>query len=549
MRNSPRFLLVFVLILGLTSAGFILRSSDSYFLIKKNFTIFSEVYESVANIYVDEVDPDRLIRRGIDAMLEELDPYTVLIDESESRRMDMVTTGQYAGVGLEVGARGGRLVVIAPTEGYSAERRGVRAGDVIVKADGIDVERMSPEDLQSLLRGDPGTTVILTIRRTGIEELLDFELTREIIEVRNVSYAGLLDTEPRIGYIHLSRFAQNAAEEVRDAILELQEEEPLEALVLDLRNNPGGLLEESVRIIDKFVPAGERVVWTEGRLPRANQTYETSETPVFPDRPLIVLQNNGSASASEIVSGALQDLDRAVVVGERSFGKGLVQIVRELSYNTSLKITTSKYYMPSGRSIQSSPFVTEEELAGMDVVPDSLRTPFTTRSGRTVYEGIGIEPDVSISMPRQSMLEIALLQNSHYFFFASEYTADHDSLPPGLDLNEVYSDFLTYLDEQDFSYTTRAERHLKHVLESLEEALGEDVSGRIADMEELIALKKEHQLEQDAETIRRELYLELLSRFEGHSGRIRESLKTDPVALGAVELLQDSVGYATILKP
>ncbi len=549
MRLFSRYILLFILLLGITSAGFIARSSDSYFLIKKNFTIFSEVFESVSNIYVDEVDPERLMRRGISSMLEELDPYTVLIDESESRRMDMVTTGQYAGVGLEVGARGGQLVVIAPIEGYSAERRGVRAGDIIKKADGIDVSRMGAEDLQSLLRGDPGSTVVLTIQRQGIEDLLDFELTRETIDVNNVFYTGLLESDDRIGYILLNRFAQNAAEEVREAILELEEDAPLDGLVLDLRNNPGGLLEESVKIIDKFVPAGETVVWTEGRLSRANQTYETSEEPVYPDKPLVILQNNGSASASEIVSGALQDLDRAVVVGERSFGKGLVQIVQDLSYNASLKITTSKYYMPSGRSIQSTPYVTEQEMADMEEVPDSLRTPFTTKAGRTVYEGIGIEPDLTTTERQQTMLEIALLQNSHYFFFANDYVAEHDTIPEDLDLDVLYSDFREYLRNRDFQYVTRPERHLQRFRESLEDELVEEFSERISDMEELIELKKEREKEQFAEHIREELYLELVSRYQGRSGRIRESLKTDPAAIQAVDLLQNRVNYAFILEP
>ncbi len=548
MRNSSRYLLLFILLLGITGAGFVLRS-DTYFHIKKNFTIFSEVFESVSNIYIDEVDPDQLMRRGIDAMLEELDPYTVLIDEAESRQMDIVTTGQYAGVGLEVGSRGGNLVVIAPIEGYSAERRGMRAGDVIKKVDDVDVSSMNPEDLQSLLRGDPGSDVTITIRRYGIDELLDFELTRETIEVRNVTYSGLLDVDDkRIGFILLRRFAQNAAEEVREAILELERDEPLDGLVLDLRNNPGGLLDEAVKIIDKFVPAGEKVVWTEGRLSRANQTYETSEEPVYADKPLVVLQNNGSASASEIVSGALQDLDRAVVLGERSFGKGLVQVVQPLSYNTSLKITTSKYFIPSGRSIQSTPFVSEEEIAGMEKVPDSLRAKFETRSGRTVYESIGIEPDVTVSKREQSMLEIALLQNSHYFFFANEYASDLDSLPENVDQDALYDRFRNYLEEQDFQYTTRAERHLKRFRESLDESLLTEYSNQLSEMENLIQQKKEQQKDEYEEHIRQELYLEVISRFNGNSGRMATALQTDPMAIEAASILQDSDRYATIFN-
>ncbi len=548
MRFSSRVFIVVVLLAGMASAGFILRP-DPYFLMQKNFRIFSEVYENVSSAYIDEVDPEKLIRSGIDAMLNELDPYTVLIDEAGSRQMDIVTTGQYAGVGLEVGARGGQLVVIAPIEGYSAERRGVRAGDVIKKVDGTDVSKMNTEDLQSMLRGDPGTAVVITIQRFGIEEQLDFELTRETIEVKNVTHYGLLDSESRIGYILLRRFAQNAAEEVRKAILEMEMEEPLDGLILDLRNNPGGLLDEAVRIIDKFVPAGEKVVWTEGRMSRANQQYETSEQPVYADKPLIILQNSGSASASEIVSGALQDLDRAVVIGERSFGKGLVQIVQPLSYNISLKITTSKYYVPSGRSIQSTPYLTDEEAAAMDDVPDSLRTRHKTRAGRTVYEGIGIEPDLVIEQRPHSMLEIALLQNSHYFFFANEYTAGKDALDPELGPDDFYVDFRKYLAEQDFEYITRAERHLERFIESVDPAVLEESAGRIESMMELVELEKERDKELYEEHIKRELYLELLSRFNGTRARMKEQLKTDESALKGVALIESRDRYLSILEP
>lgn len=548
MRFSSRLAIALLLIAGLASAGFMLRT-DPYFLIQKNFRIFSEVYENVSSTYIEEVDPEQLIRIGIDAMLNELDPYTVLIDEAGSRQMDIVTTGQYAGVGLEVGARGGQLVVIAPIEGYSAERRGMRAGDVIRQVDGIDVTKMTTDDLQSLLRGDPGTTVVLTIRRFGIEELLEFELTRETIEVRNVTYYGLLDSESRIGYILLRRFAQNAAEEVRTAIMDMEQEQSLDGLVLDLRNNPGGLLDEAVKIIDKFVPAGEKVVWTEGRLSRANQNYETSEKPVFPDKPLVVLQNNGSASASEIVSGALQDLDRAVVIGERSFGKGLVQIVQPLSYNMSLKITTSKYFVPSGRSIQSTPYLTADESDAMEEVPDSLRTKFHTRAGRTVYEGIGIEPDLAIEQRPHGMLEIALLQNSHYFFFANEYTAGKDELDPGLDTDSLYEAFQHYLTNRNFHYTTRAGRQLERFVESLDPAVRDTSAERIAAMKEVVELEKKREREEYADHIKRELYLELVSRFNGTSGRMKEQLKTDETAMKAIELLDNMDRYQTILAP
>lgn len=546
--SYPRYLRITLLLLLLVGAGFVHRS-DPYFQIHKNFTIFSEVYEQLSSNYIHEVDPEKLIRRGIHSILKELDPYTVLIDESGSRQMDIVTTGQYAGVGLEVGARGGELVVIAPIEGYSAERKGIRAGDVILNVNDTDVQGLSTDDLQSLLRGDPGSTVNMTIRRYGIDEPIDFELTRETIEVKNVSYFTTLDSDSRIGYILLRRFAQNAAEEVRQAILDMEEEGPLDGLVLDVRNNPGGLLDEAVKIIDKFVPAGERVVWTEGRLSRANQEYETREQPVFPDKPLAVLQNGGSASASEIVSGALQDLDRAVVIGERSFGKGLVQIVQPLSYNMSLKMTTSKYYVPSGRSIQSTPYVSEEEAAEMNEVPDSLRTEFKTRGGRTVYEGIGIEPDIKAEKRQQSMLEIALLQNSHYFFFANEYTSDKDIRGDEIDSAEAYDAFLAYLENQDFEYATRTERKFNEFTVTLDESLRKESEDRIKAIQELIDLEKQKQKERYSEYIRKELMLELISRFDGAGGRMKKQLESDKAVLKSIEILEDNAAWLSILEP
>ncbi len=331
--------------------------------------------------------------------------------------------------------------------------------------------------------------------------------------------------------------------------MELESEGPLDGLVLDLRNNPGGLLDEAVKIIDKFVPAGEKVVWTEGRMSRANHSYETSEDPVYPDKPLAILQNSGSASASEIVAGALQDLDRAVIIGGRSFGKGLVQIVQPLSYNMSLKITTSKYFIPSGRSIQSTPFISEEEIVKMSEVPDSLRTQFSTRSGRVVFEGIGIEPDILVEKRQQSILEIALLQNSHYFFFANEYASKADTLDSNTDTAELFEQFRKYLDDQDFTYTTRAERSIESFTESLDESLKDASTEQLNTIKEMIAQKKQQEKEHLSDYIKQELYLELVSRFEGRSGRIRNQLKTDEAAMKAVDVLLSSDRYAYILEP
>lgn len=548
MIRVPRFWLTTVLF-GLTAIvliGFI-SSSDRYFYIKKNFTIFSEVYEEVSESYVSEVDPKSLMRNGINAMLESLDPYTVLVDETESRRMDEMTTGQYAGVGLEIGARNGKLVVIAPIEGYSAHRKGIRAGDIIVEVDGLSVEGMSTDDLQGLLRGEPDSTVELVVERYGIDQQLEFELTREAIEVTNVKYSGLLehDGNERLGYIVLNRFAQNAAEEIREAIIEMQEEQELDGLVLDLRNNPGGLLNEAVNVVDLFVEPGVEIVSTQGRGSNDNSSYESSDVPVFADKPLAVLQNNGSASASEIVTGAIQDLDRGVVIGERSFGKGLVQIIRPLSYNMALKITTSKYYTPSGRSIQSLEFAGEADSEQADI-QDEDRNPFETRDGRTVYESIGIEPDIKVEEPEESMVELTLLQESRYFFFANQFYSENEEYSALTD--DIFRDFKAYLEEDEFTFQTRGQKHYDEFVSLLDDQVKERASAELSSLEAVISEEQEKQFDNREEAIKARLHEELISRFEGEEGRMKASIETDQVINTTLEYLINLDNYYQILE-
>lgn len=543
MRTKRIKAILIVLPVFILVAGFSYRT-DTFFLIKKNFTLFSEVINEVSNRYVDDIDPEKVIRHGINSMLELLDPYTVLIDEADNQSFEILTTGRYAGVGIEVGSRNGRLVVIAPIEGYSAHQKGVRAGDVIIEVDGISTRNMSIEDLESLISGEPGTLVVLMIERFGIEQPILFELIRENVEIRNINYFGFIDDKRTVGYISLARFGQNASVEVREALSSLKSEGTLQHVVLDLRNNPGGLLDEAVKIVDKFVGPGVEVVKTRGRSIESTFTSRTSEPVLFGGR-VVVLINNGSASAAEIVAGALQDLDRAVVIGQRSFGKGLVQIVRPLSYNTSLKITTSRYYIPSGRSIQSAIY-SHEEAGVISQLPDSLRNMFRTRSGRMVFDGIGIEPDIEIKDVPQSLAEIALLQNSAYFFYANEYRSNNAVFDKGYISDQILNDFYSYLERTSFDYTTRSERYLA----SLEEQLQYELSGYNGDglesVRQLVTHQKKSELMAASGTIKRELLLEIIARYEGPTGRIAASLKTDPVVSKAVEILNGS-RYESIL--
>lgn len=523
------------------------RDPDIYFLIKKNFTIFSDVYREVSTNYVDEVNPEKLMRTGINSMLESLDPYTVLIDESQQETMNIITRGSYGGVGMEVGFKGDRIVVVSPMEGYSAYRKGIRSGDEIVSIDGISVENMSPGDVQEMTLGEPGTTVSITINRYGLDQHLTFDLKRERIEVKNIEYYGLIGRQQDVGYILLSRFAQNAGEEVRSALNELRNRADLRGLILDVRNNPGGLLEEAVKIVDKFVKPGLMVVETRGRNTGHNNIYKTEETVMAGELPLVVLQNNGSASASEIVSGSLQDLDRAVIIGEQSFGKGLVQIVKPLSYNTALKMTTSRYYIPSGRSIQSIDYTHRADSNGVNR-PDSLRKAFQTRNGRTVYDGDGINPDITIENAPPSRLETALLQQSYFFFFANRFASRNDTFTSDQVTPELYDEFRMYLREQDFSYRTPSEQYLDRIEHQFDPDRMNSVSEHLEAVKTAIEQEKEEEFTEQETALKRKLFLELVSRYNGRAGQIEASLSRDTTVSAALEVLNNPEQYREILN-
>ncbi len=542
MKRSTLF--VSLLIAALFAAGFI-SVKDPFFQIRKNFTIFSEVISEVNEFYVVEIDPERSIRRGINAMLETLDPYTVLIDESQTQDIDMMTTGSYAGVGIEVGARRGELVVIAPVDGYSAQRKGVRAGDVIVSINGISVSGMSPDDLNAQMRGQVGTTVDIVIRRFGLDEELEFELERERIEIKNIEWYGFADEEAGIGYILLSRFTQNAGREMREAIASMQEDQELNGLILDLRNNPGGLLMEAVHVTDLFLPEGMPVVNTRGRAQQTRQRYETSRSAFFGDKPVVVLQNGGSASSSEIVSGALQDHDRAVIMGEQSFGKGLVQIIRPISYGMALKLTTSKYFIPSGRYIQSV------DYSGYDDAADEGDV-FTTAGGREVIQRNGIDPDVAIHTRPENMLEMSLIRENHYFFFSNQYVAGQDEMPePGVDDDELLAAFKAYLEEADFMYQSRAQRRFAELEEQIEKDYGSESASyvQLERLRESLEQERAMEMDESSETILRELYLELSGRYESAGQRREMATRIDPFVRDARELILDSDRYRSILTP
>ncbi|MDX1740849.1 MAG: S41 family peptidase, partial [Rhodothermales bacterium] len=417
MKQRPIVLsgILICLLAGSFLAGALMPRDDDFFAVRKSFEIYGAVYEELVANYVDRVDPERLMRAGIHAMLNELDPYTVFFDEADNADMDIITRGSYGGVGLNVGMRNGRITVIAPIEGASGYTQGVRAGDVLVRVGNRATDDLSLADVQTLMRGEPGTTVEIAVEREGVAAPIDFLLTRERVKLHNVTYSGFVQNSS-IGYIKLERFAHGAGREVRDAIETLQSEGEVEGLILDVRDNPGGLLNAAVEISELFVPAGAVIVSTNGRQDETKRVYTSRRPPLLPDTPLVILTNRLSASASEIVAGAIQDLDRGLVVGQTTFGKGLVQVVRALPYNTSLKLTSSRYYTPSGRSIQSVSY-----RFGHDAetpVADSAQVGYRTTGGRVVRGSRGIEPDISVEAD-PSPLEEALLRRAAFFLFAN----------------------------------------------------------------------------------------------------------------------------------
>lgn len=535
-------------VLGITSLVLVgvVRNPDIYFLIKKNFTIFSEVYREVSLHYVDKVNPEKLMRKGINAMLESLDPYTVLVDEAETQRMEIITRGSYGGVGLDVGFRGDKIVVVAPIEGYAAYNKGIRSGDIITKVDGVPVGQMNPDEVQNMMAGEPGSTVTLTVERYGIDHPLSFELQRERVEVKNVTYSGFVGDNKQVGYILLKRFARQAGQEIHRSLQDLQSQKQLEGLILDLRNNPGGLLEEAVSTVDTFVPKGQLVVETRGRNNRHDKRFKTQKQASVGTLPLVILQNGGSASASEIVSGALQDLDRAVIMGEQSFGKGLVQTVRPLSYNTVLKLTSSRYYIPSGRSIQSVTYTHNGENTPVKK-PDSVQKKFTTRAGRTVFDGDGIAPDINISASNTTLLQTSLMRQNMFFNFANQYAAEYDSLKVTLPNDQVYNNFKSFLDRQEFEYDHPSEEYLVKIDSSLTETTDES-NEHVKALRQHIEQQKAQSFNNQRMAIQKQLYLELVARYKGRQGQRAASLPYDPMVTQAVKILNDSAKYNQILS-
>lgn len=519
---------------------------DDYFAIRKNFEIFGSLYENLVLNYVDDVDAERLMRSGIRAMLDELDPYTVFFDEAANEQMNIAARGKTGSPGLSIGRRDNKIIVASPEAGASAYIQGVRTGDNILSIGGINAGDLSASDAYNLLLGDPGTTVDVTIRRDGIDSPLDFRLTRQEISYRSLSFAdNVYVGSSKAIYLKLDRFGRHAAREVKAALDSLATDDQNTAIILDLRDNTGGLLGEAVGITSLFLDPGSPVVTTRSRIDEDAQLLRTDGKPVHPNGPLFVLINELSASASEIVAGALQDHDRAVILGSRSFGKGLVQVVNRLPYNTSLKITTARYYIPSGRSIQR--IYSDNPSSTSMSVPDSVRTPFTTKGGRRVYDGAGIDPDlVTISNSNSELLD-ALSRRSAFFFYANHFAARNPELDASFEIDdETLHDFRSWLLETGFDYDVQSE----HIIQDLQASLSEAgyAEAPVEELRNHIADQKILDFDRFADEIHPRLRREILARFMNKDDVTRAMAITDPTVLKAFELMDDTTMYDSILS-
>jgi carboxyl-terminal processing protease len=524
------------------------KPADRYFEIAKNLDIFATLFKEVNALYVEDVNPNKLVRTGIDAMLASLDPYTNYIPEDEVEDYRTMNTGQYGGIGAITREIGNRTVVTMIMEGYSAQKGGLKIGDQVLKIDDIELKNLSREESGQLMKGQVGTTVSLTVKRFGVAEPIKLQFKREKIKVNNVPYYGMVGD---IGYVQLSDFTPDAGKEVKNAVIALKDK-GAKGIILDLRGNPGGLLIEAVNITNIFLPKGKLVVSTKGKIPENNLSYETLNVATDTEIPVAVLINRGSASASEIVAGTLQDYDRAIILGEKSYGKGLVQVSRPLSYNSQLKVTTAKYYTPTGRCIQVLDYSNRRDDGSVGSIPDSVRRPFKTSTGRVVYDGGGIEPDLKTEAMEAYPLTQVLFEKGFMFDYATEYVTKNPSPvdPASFTMkDEEYLQFVNWMKDKDYAYTSALEYQLdQFTQEAKKEKYYQDVKTQIEQLHQRIVDGKKNELIRFKGQIKMLLEEEIVSRFHLERGSIEAGFKYDNEVKKAAELLHDSGQYKKLLN-
>ncbi|MBC5994672.1 S41 family peptidase [Pontibacter cellulosilyticus] len=545
-KKSIAALLIGALTLGLFSFK---TESERYFEIAKNLDVFATLFKEVNTFYVDDVPPAKMMRTGIDAMLKSLDPYTNYIPEDDIEDFRTMTTGQYGGIGALIGSHDGKITVQMPYENSPAHKAGLVIGDVILKVNGVDVTGKTTSDVTKLLKGQANTPVKLEVRSYGQSKSKTVELNRANIMVDNVPYYGMLDDQ--IGYFQLSGFTVDASKEVKMAVQKLKEM-GAKKIVFDLRDNPGGLLHEAVNISNVFVDRGKDIVSTKGKVKEWNKTYKALDEPLDKEIPLVILTSSRSASASEIVAGVMQDYDRAVLVGERTFGKGLVQATRPLSYNSQLKVTTAKYYTPSGRCIQAIDYAHRNEDGSVGKIADSLRVAFKTAAGRVVYDGGGISPDVEVEQQNYSEITKTIARKGYFFEFANKYRAEHPSIPAAKKFkltDDEYQQFISYLGNKDVSYTTAIESELQDLSAKAKDGKHyDDIKAELEAIKKKVSHNKANDLTRFKPEIKEMLEAEIASRYYLQKGYIESTFDDDPDILMAKQVLNDSQKYNAYLK-
>jgi len=547
MRSGRLIIILSLLIFGGVCTGFFALQETRDFRIAKNLDIFFSLFRELNTFYVDEINPDKVIKTSIDDMLKSLDPYTVYYPESEADEFTFMTTGKYGGIGSLVRGGGDYVTISEVYKGFPADLAGIKAGDLLKKVDGVSLKGTSTEKVSDKLKGSAGTDISVTVERNGKD--LEYKMKREKIVIPPVPYFGMIDSNT--GYIRFTTFTQGCSQDVKNALVALKANNPKQ-IILDLRSNPGGLLTEAVEIVNFFVGEGNAVVSTKGKVKQFDEEFKTTKAALDDKIPLAILINSGTASAAEIVAGAIQDLDRGIIIGQRSYGKGLVQVTRPLSYNTQLKVTTAKYYIPSGRCVQALDFSHPNADGSVGIIPDSLISEFKTRNGRIVKNGGGITPDVPMLPESLSQVASELYLRYFIFDFATKYYWAHPDIktPSQFALSDQdYADFRDFLIAKKFDYKTVTEQSLNELISNAKKekyyALHKDLFNEI---EKDIT----HSLDQDLSIFKPEikelLEEEIIGRYFYDEGAIAWTIKKDSLINKAIEILNNKDKYSSILN-
>ena len=536
--KSKRILLSFLVFI--LFCGFFPGNDDVYFEVSRNIDLFGKVYKEIAFNYVDEINPEKFMQAGIAGMLKTLDPYTIFIDANRKDEIDLITNGKYGGVGISIGVRGDNVTIIEILDGYSAQKQGLRIGDVLIEAGGTTVSSQNVDDVSSLVKGEPGTMVKLKIVRNENKDTIDFNLVREEVIIKNLTFYGFYPDNSNNAYIKLSNFSRSAGDELKKALKELRSQREIKSVVLDLRGNPGGLLDVAVDICDKFLEKELLIVSTKGRDYASEKKYISMQEPMFGDGKLVVLVNEGSASASEILAGAIQDHDRGIILGTKTFGKGLVQTVTPLNFNTSLKITTAKYYTPSGRCIQKIDYSKKNKVfTGEDSI---VTSSFLTDNKRTVYSGGGITPDSIVNFEIEGEITRDLLAKGLFFQFADHYYYAHPTVKfEELNNEKLYNEFKEYLTEQKYTYHSGSEHELESLINDVEKKkLGDNLSSDLKRIKIQFEKLGINELSTFKAEVIREIREEIAARYLGSEGRIKETLSNDKQFKAALDVISSS---------